>query len=401
VETGARADLVERRRLAAHAIRRRLVAHIAAGGTTDFAPTPMEYRADRYTDPDRAALEVRELFLKLPLIACLSQDIPQLGDRILFEALGRSIIVVRGADGRVRAFQNMCAHRGAKLVRPEADGRCGRRNRITCPFHAWSYGLDGMLIATPGPEGFPGMDLRQRDLIPAPATEWNGVVFVRMSGDSPIDSADYLGAFAPVIEQLELVDAAPVQSSALTAATNWKYALDTYGEGYHFGVLHASTIGGTHFCNVSVFDAFGPHWRLNFPERSLADLVGQPESAWPDAGYDGTHFVFPNTIMVVGALGPEQSFVRMFRIFPGATPGEMTCRFSVHSRGVDPEAFRARFAGVDDSESEVTHEDYRIAVEAHANLAQVRAGFRLVFGRNEPAVQAFHRSIAEAIGAPL
>lgn len=390
-------DLATRRQRAAQAIRRRLVAHVAAGGTTDMADAPMRHGVVNYCDPELAAREVSALFLERPLIAGLSQDLPAPGDRIVFEAAGRSVIIVRNASGELRGFRNMCLHRGAQLVRPDAQGRCEPRRHITCPFHAWSYDLDGALRAVPGAEGFAGIDLA-RGLYPVPVAEWNGIVFVQLDGGAaPIDCAQALDDFAPVLEQLELAEFEPVQSSVLNARTNWKYAIDTYGEGYHFGVLHAGTIGETHFTNVAAFDAFGSHWRLNFAERSLAELVGRPESSWPEPVYDGIHFIFPNTILVIGVPAPGECFVRMFRIFPGRTPGETTCRFSVYVRGISPEEFRARFGGVDDSQSEVTLQDYQVAVEAFVNLASAPAGTELVFGRNEPAVQAFHRAIAGAL----
>ena len=391
-------ELAERRKLAARAIRRRLVEHVAAGGTTDLADATLEQDAASYFDPGTAAREVAQIFLGRPLIAGLSQDLPAPGDRIVFDALGRSVMIVRQRSGELRAYRNICLHRGAKLVRPDAQGRCPATRVITCPFHAWTYDLDGTLRAVPGAEGFAGLDLASRRLLPVPVAECNGVVFVRLEGEAPIDCAATLGAFAPVLELLQLEQFSPVQSSLLDARTNWKYAIDTYGEGYHFGVLHASTIGGTHFTNVAAFDAFGPHWRLNFAERSLAALAGRPENLWPEPEYAGIHFLFPNTVLVAGAPAPDEAFVRMFRIFPGATPGEMTCRFSVYVRGVSPEDFRTRFGGIDDSGSDVTLEDYRVAVEAFANLASAPAGFRVVFGRNEPAVQAFHRAVAAAIG---
>ena len=393
-------ELAERRQLAARAMRRRLVAHVAAGGSTDLADAPLEQDAASYCDPGTAAREVAEIFLKRPLIACLSQDLPAAGDRVVCDALGRSVLIVRQHSGELRAYRNMCLHRGAKLVRPAVQGRCESARFITCPFHAWTYDLDGKLRAVPGSEGFAGLDLASRRLLPVPVAECNGIVFVRLAGGAaPIDCAATLGEFASVLELLELASFMPVQASVLEARTNWKYAIDTYGEGYHFGVLHSSTIGETHFSNVAAFDAFGPHWRLQFAERGLAALVGRPESLWPEPEYGGIHFVFPNAVLVVGAPAPGEGFVRMFRIFPGATPGEMTCRFSVYARGVAPEAFRTRYGGIDDSASEVTLEDYRVAVEAFANLASAPAGFRVVFGRNEPALQAFHRAVAAAIGA--
>ena len=394
-------DFAGRRRYVARAIQRRMVAHIAAGGTTDLAPSPLENYPAAYTDPARGELERRELFLKRPLVAGLSQDVPRPGDSLLFEEVGQSIVIVRGKDGVLRGFLNMCMHRGSKLVCANPNGKCEPRGRLTCPFHAWSFDLDGTLAAVPGRQGFEGVDMSRRNLVPVPVAEWHGFIFVQAVGNEPLDIPAYLGSFAPELAQLELAGAAPVTSSMLTAECNWKVALDTYAEGYHFATLHASTIGITHYSNVAVFDAFGPHWRINFPEKSIRALVGLPEAEWPEADYNGIHFLFPNTILVVGSVEPGKGFVRMFRVFPGPSQGIMTCRFAVYAPGgSQSDEYRAGFA-IDEAESEVTQEDYRIAVEGYANMVNAPADFKVVYGRNEIALQALHRSIAESIGMPL
>ncbi len=395
-------DFAARRLRVARAIQRRMVAHIAAGGTTDFAPGTMENDPAVYTDPVRAEKERRELFLRRPLVAGLSQDIPAPGDSLLFEDLGQAIVIVRGRDGIARGFLNMCMHRGTKIVHAGADGRCQRRGRLTCPFHAWSYDLDGRLVGVPGRAGFEGADVDRRNLIAVPVAEWNGLIFVRPSaGTEALDIPAHLGSFAPELAQLELADAVALRASALTAATNWKFAMDTYCEGYHFGVLHASTIGLTHYSNVAVFDAFGDHWRINFPDKAVGALVGLPETQWPQPDYDGIHFLFPNTIAVVGSIAPGRRFVRLFRLFPGDVPGTMTCRIAVYvSPCIDGNVLPPGVEFADDAESGVTQEDYQVAIEGYANIARAPAGFKLVYGRNEIALQAFHRSIAAALGLP-
>jgi carnitine monooxygenase subunit len=312
----------DRRRRVAREIRRRLVAHIAAGGTTDFAAAPMVNSPAVYGDPARALVEVRRLFQEMPVLVGLSADVAGPGDVLLHEDAGPSVIVTRGRDGRVRAFRNMCTHRGSMLVRADEEGRCERRARFTCPFHAWTFDLEGRLVGLPGRAGFEGGDLEARHLTPVRVAEWHGLVFVQLDGlDGPVDVDAHLGSFAPELAQLELERATPITSSALSSACNWKLALDTYAEGYHFATLHASTIGTSHFSNVAAFDAFGRHWRLNFAEKTLRGLAGTPEDEWPDTEYGGIHFLFPNTVLVVGAVAPGQIFVRMFRLFPERHPG--------------------------------------------------------------------------------
>lgn len=388
-----------RRQQVAREIQRRMVAHVAAGGSTDLAPRPMENDARAYTDPGRADRERRELFLNRPLVAGLTSDIPHPGNCLLFEELGQSIIVVRGRDGIARAFLNMCTHRATKLIGLDRE-TC--LTRLMCPFHAWTFDLEGRLVAVPGRQGFEGLDLTDRGLVPVPVAEWNGLIFLKpTAGTETLDIAGYLGTFASELELLEFRDAAPVRTSTLLAATNWKCAIDTYGEAYHFATLHSSTIGISHFSNVAVFDEFGSHWRLNFPEKRLRALVGRPEGEWPEHPYGGIHFLFPNTILVAGSLETGTRWVRMFRIFPGSTPGSMSCTTTVYVLGgVASDTMSDAFA-TDDSTSDVTQEDYRVAVDGYANLVNAPPGFTVVYGRNEPALQAFHRNVAAAIGIGL
>lgn len=385
----------------ARSVRQRLVAHIAAGGATDLALTILRLPAHYYIDPARWAAERRALFEELPLIACLAQDIPRTGDRTVFEVLGHSVLILRDDDGQIRAFRNRCVHRSAQLVR---SGDCpGARSgrRIVCPFHGWSYDLSGRLANIPGRAGFDSQTLEHCRLSPVAIAEKDGVVFVRLRGDEPLDLPGHLRGFAPVLATLELAAMAPVQTSRLDARTNWKIAIDTYAESYHFGVLHARSIGDAYIPDVAAFDDHGAHWVLTFAERALADLVGTPEQEWPEARHTGTYFIFPNTVLVAGDIGPAERFVRMFRIFPGDTPGEMVCLFSVHIAGLSVASYHAKFGAIDDSKSDVTLEDYDVAGGIWSNLAVEGEKPDLIVGRNEPAVQAFHRAVLDAVGLPI
>lgn len=358
---------------------------------------PLANDATVYTDPERHTLERREIFLRMPLIAGCSQDIANPGDILLFDELGHSIIVLRGANGQVRAFLNMCPHRGTRLIGLRGSGVTTHRATLTCPFHAWCFDLEGRLMAMPGREGFSG--IAPPRLIPVPVTEAHGLIFLSL--DLTRDSLtvdEHLGSFADELEPLELAGLVFLRGGSLDAACNWKLALDTYCESYHFGVLHAATIGRTHFSNVAAFDAFGRHWRAHFAEKSLAGLIGVPERDWPDAEFAAVHFIFPNTILVAGSADGGM-LVRMFRLFPGTTPGSTVCRIALY--GAQTSAGEESVPGfIDEARNVVTDEDYSIATGAQANLAVAPAGFRVTYGRNEPGLQAFHCAVAEAIGVP-
>ncbi len=388
-----------RRRQQARAIQRRSAAH-AAAGTTDMAPAPFVNRAGTYTDPVRFAAERRHLFGgDIPLVAGLSRDMPNPGDRLLFDETGVPIVILRGKDGVARAFLNMCTHRGARLA---AD--CTPSTRLTCPFHAWTFDLAGSLIGLPGARGFEGFDKADLGLVPVPCSEWQGLIFVQpRAGATPVAIEDHLGEFAPELAQLELGHAEPVKAGEMRAASNWKFALDTYGESYHFATLHASTIGQTHFNDMCVYDRFGPHHRVSFPDKGALALASQPEADWPEVDYGGVHYLFPNTVLFIGSIEPGKGFTQIFRLFPGKSPGEMVTKFAVYApTGVQSDQHRAECEFAFDATAQVVStEDYVIAANGWANMAAADPMTPIIFGANEIALPNVHRAIADRIGLSL
>jgi carnitine monooxygenase subunit len=391
-------SLVAQRSRAAQDMLARMVAH-AASRETDRSGGALALSRDVYTCPDRFSAERDALFRRMPLVAGFSQDVPNPGDVMLFEAAGPSIIVGRGKDGSIRAFRNICTHRAAKLLLGE-EAACQRKPRLTCPFHAWTFDLDGKLIAQPGKAGFADHPEGARSLLPVGAMEWNGIIFVQIEGEMNIEA--HLGDFAPLLAMLELGTAEPVKRGHLDCAANWKYALDTYGEGYHFASLHPNNIGITHLSDVAVFDAYGRHHRVAFPTKAMANLADVPAEEWPVTDYNGVHFLFPNTVIFVGSVEPGKTFVQLFRLFP-SNVGQMRCQFAVYAPGgVRDDAHRAETAmGYDLTEQVVRTEDYAQSEQSFANLLAAPPDFRVILGSNEIALQRLHRNIAEAIGLPL
>lgn len=383
---------------AARKMLERMVAH-AAANATDRADAPLAIPATAYTCPNRFAREQQKLFRELPLVAGLSQDIPNPGDVMLFEAAGPSILVGRAKDGTVRAFRNMCTHRGAKLLLGE-EASCSRKPRLTCPFHAWTFDLEGKLIAQPGKAGFEGHPEGKRDLLPVAVQEWNGLIFVQPEGEMDLQS--HLADFAPILAMLELGKAEPVKRGHMDCAANWKYPLDTYGEGYHFASLHPNNIGITHMSDVGVFDAHGRHHRISFPTKAMADLASVPSEQWPSTDYGGVHFLFPNTVIFVGSVEPGKTFIQLFRLFPSDV-GHMRCQFAVYAPGgVRDEAHRQENEmGFDLTKQVVETEDYRQSEQSYANLVAAPPGFNVILGSNEIALQRLQRNIAELIGVSL
>src|SRR5262245_47260379 len=133
--------------------------------TESVTTLPGEY----YTSPEIFAREAQTIFSRRWLCAGRADSLPAAGDYALFEAGGESLLLVRGKDGRLRAFFNVCRHRGTRLCEAPS-GHFG--GGIQCPYHAWTYGLDGALIGAPHMAEAPGFDKGEHPLVPAAIGEW-------------------------------------------------------------------------------------------------------------------------------------------------------------------------------------------------------------------------------------
>src|ERR1700712_5059336 len=163
---------VERQREVARDMQRRMN-ELVRTKTTAREAGPMRNDPAAYTDPHWLDAEKREIFRKMPILAGLTGDIPNPGDKMLFDAVGPSILILRAKDGGVRAYLNMCPHRAAKIITD-----CAHDSKLmTCPFHGWTFDLEGKLVGLPGKEGFAGIDREDIGLIRVPVAEWHGLIF--------------------------------------------------------------------------------------------------------------------------------------------------------------------------------------------------------------------------------
>lgn len=373
-------------------IKRRLVAHLS-GRTTDQGEAPAYLSPSTFTDPARFDAERAEIFLKMPMFAGLSVDMPNPGDMMLFEALGPSILIVRTRSGGVAAFLNMCSHRGAKLV---VD--CDSRTRLTCPFHGWTYDLDGKLIGVPRREAFDPGDLASRRLVRLPAGEWAGMIFVKANGDEEaIDVEAHLGSLAERIAALRLDRLELVRDIRIDFHGNWKYAVDTANEIYHIATLHRKTFGHQFVGDSTATELHGLH---NLQVLAQKNFTDDGEFRFNDVALDVAmvHHIFPNLHITKREFTGGTLYVNMLRMFPGDTVDRSFLLDSFYKSG-NPVS-EADVAGFDNA-IETLREDLSICAGVQGNLRHAPQGFRSVFGRNEFAAPAVHRNIARIIGMPL
>lgn len=382
-------------RLESHYDLRRRTLERMRDGSTDLDEATMRVDPAIYLDPAQAEREQRAIFSAMPILAGLSLDLPEPGDVMVFDALGPSILVLRDKSGAVRAFHNFCTHRAAQLLTA-----CTHRTRLTCPFHGWTFDLEGKLVGLPGKEGFNDVDRAALALRPVAVAEKYGMIFVRLDRpEDPIDIDAHLGPMAAEVAHLDLGKARPVAASCITAKVNWKYCFDTYGESYHFATLHAETIGKLAQSNVMVYRPLGSHSRLGFPRAEFDPYRDLPEDQWPHTDYGGLYNLFPNVAINVNSIIGVGQFYGVSRIFPGPTPGSSMTMIATYQPGhadsaIDPAEWQSMH---DFIVKVITDEDYAMAETAQASLAQAPAGFAMVFGRNEIALQHWHRNYARAL----
>jgi phenylpropionate dioxygenase-like ring-hydroxylating dioxygenase large terminal subunit len=188
-----------------------------------------------YWDPECFELERRVIFGKSWHLVGHANDVPEVGDFLTFRFLNESILTVRGPDGRVRSFHNVCRHRAARLVEGE-QGNCGKR--ITCPYHAWSYATDGRLVGVPMRAGYPGMNTDDYGLAEVEQEIWRGFVFVRFAPGLP-SVAEQMASCDEEIASLPLEDLVPLgPPRTQTRHVNWKNVADNYSDGLHIPVAH-------------------------------------------------------------------------------------------------------------------------------------------------------------------
>ncbi len=203
----------------------------AAPADTDGVSLP----AWIYRDAEFFEREQQAIFRNSWQLVCHLSDVPQPGDFHTFEFYGESVLVLRAEDGAVRAFHNVCRHRAARLL-DGPRGHCGRR--ITCPYHAWTYALDGRLVAVPQRDSFSGLDKARHGLAPLEHALFMGFVFVRFAPGLPSVgemAAPYVHEFAPYRME-ELVPLGRV--TLRPRAVNWKNVADNYSDGLHINVAH-------------------------------------------------------------------------------------------------------------------------------------------------------------------
>src|SRR5437868_6807359 len=361
-------------------VAQRVLDHIA-NGTTDIGQEVWREPVANYRSKERLALEIERILRRSPVPFCPSAALPEAGSYVAREAAGTPLVVVRGSDGKVRAFRNACRHRGMQVA---SGTGCARA--FVCRYHGWTYNLEGKLRHIPHEEGFPGFDREAHPLVAVAAVERLGLVFVTQDepslGDAALDGFDKL--IGP--------DQRLFATSERDFDVNWKIFLESFIEGYHIKSTHPESFLPYGFDNLNVIDIFGRHSRVTYPFQRIKKLAKVPPG---ERRVDGlltyVYHLFPNVLITVLSRHTNVVVLEPLSI-------DRTRRFTytlTNGGGGDPEALAEAKRDAEFVGTQGAVED-RAVVQAIQRGLGSGANDAFTFGYFESAIVHFHKTLTAA-----
>jgi phenylpropionate dioxygenase-like ring-hydroxylating dioxygenase large terminal subunit len=323
-----------------------------------------------YVDRDHFLLERERLFGHMWVAVGREEDAGDAGQYVVVEVAGESVIVTRDGDGALRAFYNVCRHRGTRLC-TEPKGRLA--GRIQCPYHAWTYGLDGRLVAAPHMDGTPGFASDDVRLTPVAVDAWDGHLFVSLDA-TPAPLAKQVGALAGKFAAWRMRELRRAYRMVYDVKANWKLIVQNYSECLHCPVIHPGLQKLSHYMTGDN-DPPAPTWlggRMELrPEVGTMSRDGRRRrAALP--GLDATqqrhvyyYALLPNLLL---SLHPD--YVMTHVLWPRAQDRtEIWCEWHFHPREFEDPTFDP--ADAIDFWDDTNREDWRVS-----ELSQLGIGSR-------------------------
>ncbi|WP_354700117.1 Carnitine monooxygenase oxygenase subunit [Paraconexibacter sp. AEG42_29] len=360
------------------------------GRDTDFAQRELPIAAKSYFDDEYAARERDLVFRTRPIVVAHSSELDGPGSFVTRDIVGAPLLIVRQADGTLKAFSNVCRHRGAKVALEGA----GCAQRFKCPYHAWTYNLDGSLKNIPFDEGFDGLDRSQYGLIELPVDERHGLVWAVATPGEPLDIAAMIGdEMDGDLSAFELDKYTLVREATYEEDMNWKVVADGFLDPYHLQFVHPKTVGPFFNTNVYTLDVLGPDVaRLVVSRKSIHDIREQDPAEVDLLPHVICNYILlPNTFVAV-----EPRHFEVWTISPHPTDAQK-CKVTLR--------FLLRNAPTTEREESyleknwkllvhtVVDEDWGVGRALQAGLphGQVK---ETISGRNEAPIQFLHGNLA-------
>lgn len=371
------------------------------------APVPTE----PYISEEYFALERDRIFRRTWLNVGRVEEIPNAGDFLAREIAicSASVLIIRGSDGIVRGFHNVCSHRGNTLV--PGKGSC--RGVLHCRFHNWTYSDKGALVHIPDEENFFDLDKRDHGLIPVDIDTWEGFIFIHLDPEPATTLRDYLGGIADRLDGCPFHEMKLLQAYKVEERANWKVMLDAQNELYHLPFQHRRTLGNafaknetmkSRFQDVTLYNLHNS-WSAEYEKaQTLTPLKvalflnrdNTQEFHVPQRIGDMNHFnLFPNTVLTLFKVGKSTSCIT-YNFWPIAVDRTIwETRFYFRQAATLRERFQQEFFKC--LIREAMQEDTAAHESVHAGVAS-RAKPHLILQDDEILIRHFHKIVEDHVG---
>jgi phenylpropionate dioxygenase-like ring-hydroxylating dioxygenase large terminal subunit len=362
--------------------------------TTALADSVMEIDVREYHDPQQFEREKIELFRNYAQFVGPSCMIPEPGDYFAFDDTGIPILIVRNQEGVLNAFVNICSHRGAPLNECE-HGKAKNGRLFSCPYHGWTYDLEGKLVGVPfGKQGFDTIDRATLGLKPLQVEEKNGMIFVMPNPEKRFDIDEVMGGIDERVSGFGFNDHYYLGAKQVHTGFSWKLNMDTFHEYYHFEFLHPESIAQMAYSNLATYHQHGRNHSMGSAVLQINELKDIPEEQRNPRAYSSfVNYIFPNTVIFI-----VEDHFQTWRVYPISPDRSVV----YHSMFLPEEP--------KDEQQRKEYEDYfqminDVAVaEDYSLVDKINRGIncgierKVLVGRNEPGVQNMHRQLHQLLG---
>ena len=364
---------------------RRLLDH-NLNGTTDQADDIMVKSVSDYIDNDIIKSEADKIFYDYPVPVALSAELKENNSYKATKAIDTPLLITRGEDGVVRAFINICKHRGAPVC-PEG---IGKKSKFNCTYHGWMYDNTGNLVNIFKSDTFGDIDTTKIKLTELFCEERSGFIWACLNPDIKYDLDEWMNGFDSELRDIDLKNWHLFKSIKINGPM-WKICWDGYTDGYHHHMVHPETVGKNTIVNLIAHDTYGPHQRFAFGLKNINELSNIEEKDWdPENHLRLIHSVFPNSS--ISAIQNEHCLVSI--IFPSLDLQEtITTQYilCLKEPKTKEEIKKAEdFAEL--SRAAIIDEDYPINFKIQESIHS-KANTEFLFGKNEPIQQHYHNWI--------
>jgi Rieske 2Fe-2S family protein len=367
----------------------------------DYAPISGELTlpAHYYRSEEIYRQEVEKIFTRRWLMACREEEIVEPGDYVTVGVGSESLIVVRNADRGIGAFFNVCRHRGTRICVSESGRFDG--GRIRCPYHAWTYALDGTLQSAPLMKDVSGFQKQDYPLFPAHVELWGGFVFINLA-EQPVPFEAELGALTGKFEDWRLPELRIARTISYTVECNWKLILANFQECYHCPGVHPLLSKRTPFRSArhDCFDGavIGGYMQLREPGGSMT-LDGKA-AAPPlgDVSGDDLQRVYYYSIYPNLLFAPHPDFVIYQRIRSiSVTRVQIDCSFLLQPKVIEDPTRMQRFESAVEFWNVTNKEDWQVCEQMQQGLMSRRSE-RGPYSGQEDLLVALDKELLKALG---